>query len=222
MKKTVWVTGVQKQTAMEAAIWFARHEYNVYVSTTDGSSVATKFSQLSINFQQPDSIAEAVGVIDDQVGCLDLLVCCPGVEKVNDGVIGSGLDYEKLLNTLDVQVNGMKTLIDQCIPLLQKGKTKRIAMITSKDSTISWNEETTEFAYYMTLASINMMGKIYFNALRPEGFTFRWFGEGDKQQGMSAAHYIDLNLCYDEKEPYIHSDENRFVLRDSNYREISW
>ena len=29
-------------------------------------------------------------------------------------------------------------------------------------------------------------------------------------------------LCYDEKQPYIHSDENRFTLRDAYLREISW
>lgn len=39
---------------------------------------------------------------------------------------------------------------------------------------------------------------------------------------MCAAEYIVSGLCYDEKEPYIHSDENRLVLRDAYLREISW
>ena len=67
-----------------------------------------------------------------------------------------------------------------------------------------------------------MMGKLYFNRLRPEGFTFRWYCAEEGSGGMSAGEYLLSGLCYDEKEPYIHSDENRLVMRDAYLREVAW
>ena len=67
-----------------------------------------------------------------------------------------------------------------------------------------------------------MMGKLYFNLLRPVGFTFRWYCAEERNGGMSAGEYLLSNLCYDAKEPYIHSDENRLVMRDSYLREVAW
>lgn len=67
-----------------------------------------------------------------------------------------------------------------------------------------------------------MMEKLYFNQLRPEGFTFRCFGSSEEEGGITAGEYIMNALCYDPKEPYIHSDENRLVMRDHHYREIPW
>ena len=67
-----------------------------------------------------------------------------------------------------------------------------------------------------------MMEKILFNKLRPEGFTFRCFCADPQEKGICAGEYIARGLCYDEKEPYIHSDENRLVMRDCRLREIPW
>ena len=90
------------------------------------------------------------------------------------------------------------------------------------ESSNSWSTGRADLAYHASLAGLNMMGKILFNRLRPEGFTFRWYCDDGAPGGMCAAEYIVSGLCYDEKEPYIHSDENRLVLRDAYLREISW
>ena len=94
-------------------------------------------------------------------------------------------------------------------------------MITESGSSISWTKETDDFAYHMSLAAIHMMEKLYFNRLRPEGFTFRCYAE-EGSGGICGAEYIERGLCYDEKEPYIHSDENRLVMRDRYLHEIPW
>lgn len=58
--------------------------------------------------------------------------------------------------------------------------------------------------------------------LRPEGFTFRWYCAEEHSGGMTAGEYLLSGLCYDAREPYLHSDENRFVMRDACLREIAW
>ncbi|MDE7186821.1 MAG: hypothetical protein K2O13_04860 [Lachnospiraceae bacterium] len=47
-------------------------------------------------------------------------------------------------------------------------------------------------------------------------------GSEDGVHGLSCGDYITMDFCYDEQEPYIHSEENRYVIRDSVFREISW
>ena len=74
----------------------------------------------------------------------------------------------------------------------------------------------------MAMAALNMMEKIAFNALRPEGFTFRNFVTDGPKTGMDAKTYIQRDLSNLPEDDYIHSDENRLVRRDSLFREKSW
>lgn len=53
-----------------------------------------------------------------------------------------------------------------------------------------------------------------FNKHRPEDFSFRWFCEGNVPGPMSAGEYILSQLSYHPDEDYIHSGENRLVIRD--------
>ena len=137
------------------------------------------------------------------------------------GEIGAGHDSAVLVDAMMRNVYGSRSTAEAFLPLLRRGM-KRIAAITEIESSNSWSTGKTDLAYHASLAGLNMMGKILFNHLRPEGFTFRWYCDDGAPGGMCAADYITSGLCYDEKEPYIHSDENRLVLRDAWLREISW
>ena len=83
-------------------------------------------------------------------------------------------DCEQLLEILGTQINRVQEVIDAAIPLLRKSDLKRIGMITKKDSSISNCRADHNFGQHMAWAGLNMIGKLYFNLLRPEGFTFRW------------------------------------------------
>ena len=158
--------------------------------------------------------------IEQQYGRLDVLVIGAFLHP-EDGKIGTGHDYDAFTDTLTLNVVGCRKMIEVFSPLLAKGM-KRIACITDMESSNTWSTGSEDLAYHASLAAINMLGRMMFNKLRPEGFTFRWYCESREKGGMSAAEYIASSLCYDPKEPYTHSDENRFVLRDAFLREISW
>lgn len=167
-----------------------------------------------------EALAGAVQQVTEKSGRLDILVVGTALHP-NDGEVGAGRDYDELLDTLDRNVGAAEQLIEGFLPLLSRGM-KRIACITEPEAANSQSTGSADFGYYASAAAVNMIGKIYFNRLRPEGFTFRWFCESGVPGGFTAAQYITSALCYDANEPYIHSDENRLVLRDNFLRELSW
>lgn len=168
------------------------------------------------------AIGTVLEEIDRREGRLDLLVLGVDEQMPRDGTIGEGHDCGKILEELSGQVNRVQEAIDASLPLLRKGGLKRIGMITNKASSIGNCKDDRDYGRHMAWAGLNMVGKLYFNLLRPEGFTFRWYCAGEQDGGMPAGEYLLGGLCYDPKEPYIHSDENRLVMRDAYLREIAW
>lgn len=160
--------------------------------------------------------------IKQKEGKIDILLLGACGQMPEDGFIGKGHDCEALLEMISGQVNGMQETIEAALPLLREGEMKRIGMITKKASGIRNCTDDCNFGQHMVWAGMNMVGKLYFNLLRPEGFTFRWYCDEENSGGMSAGEYLLTGLCYDPKEAYIHSDENRLVMRDAYLREIAW
>ena len=160
--------------------------------------------------------------IEQKEGQIDILLLGINEQLPGDGAVGEKHDCEKMLEIVSGQINRTQGAIDAALPLLRKGELKRIVMITKKASSIGYCNADRNYAQHMAWAGMNMVGKLSFNRLRPEGFCFRWYCAGENSGGMSAGEYILSGLCYDEKEPYIHSDENRLVMRDAFLREVAW
>ena len=167
-------------------------------------------------------LKDIINEIQQKEGRLDLLLLTANEQLPEDNPIGKGHNDKQLLKLLDQQISGAQAVLEAALPLLEKSDFKRIGMITNSDSSNSLCQSDKNFVQHMTLAGLNMLGKIYFNRLRPDGFTFRWYCATPESGGLSAGEYLLTNLCYDPKEPYQHSDENRFVMRDHNLREIPW
>lgn len=156
---------------------------------------------------------------------IDMLVLCAAAHATGDGPAGTTRDYDAVLATLDQNVNGTLALAGALLPSLRRGAGKRICLLAQAQDTpsVATSTATQGYGWQLSRASLNMQQKIWFNALRPEGFTFRNFvAEESAEKGMSAMVYFTRNLCFDEKEPYIHSDENRLVMRDAFRRELGW
>ncbi len=205
----------------EAAAWFLQRGNTVCLGVMSLPGTPLEGAQyLLLDPLDPQSLAGAVETIEKDHGRLDILVLGAAVRPA-DGQVGQTHDYDRLLDTLMRNVYGSQTVLSAFVPLLSKGR-KRIAAITEQESSIGWSAGANNLALHASLAAINMVGKTAFNRLRPQGFTFRWYCHDSQPGGICAAEYIASQLCYDPKEPYIHSDENRLVMRDSRLREIPW
>ena len=169
-----------------------------------------------------ENLRNIIGEIELKEGKLDILLLGANNQITEDGPIGDTHNMNQLLSLLDEQIYDMESVVEAAIPLLQKSDLKRIGMITETTSSIGYCSDQQNYGQHMVLAGLNMMGKIYFNRLRPDGFTFRWYCADSNTGGISAGEYLLTGLSYDPKEPYIHSDENRLVMRDRYLKEIPW
>ena len=221
MNRIVLLMETGRAATLEAASWFAAHGDCVYLGArTMPEQIPDGVQGLVFDPLCAECLEEAVKTVEAESGRLDIFVAgAPSHPK--DGEIGTGHDDAEMLDTLMRNVYGSRIVIEAFLPLLRRGM-KRIAAITEIESSNSWSTGRDDLAYHTSLAGLNMMGKILFNHLRPEGFTFRWYCDDGVPGGMCAGDYITSGLCYDEKEPYIHSDENRLTMRDAYLREISW
>lgn len=156
----------------------------------------------------------------------DLLVLQPDTDYAgNDGPVGTAHDYDEMAEIVGKRLFETETVLEKCLPLLRKGEQKRIAFLTKKSSSVRECEDQDRFVEHAILAGTNMQAKLYYNQLRKEGFTMRCFAadkEDSAEKGISAGAYVSMDLCYDAEDAYIHSEENRFVMRDSFFKEIPW
>lgn len=194
---------------------------NSYLTETK-DELASKGCKVYTSTGKKEDVRTVLSEIESMEGSIDLLLLGADGQMPQDGTIGEKHDWEAILARLSEQMNETRNAIDAALPLLRKGCLKRIGMITKKESSVSYCRDDSNYGQHMAWAGLNMMGKLYFNMLRPEGFTFRWYCGEENDGGMSAAEYLLCGLCYDANEPYIHSDENRMVMRDSYLREIPW
>ena len=204
MKEIVLVAGTGFPEAAGAAEWFRQRGATV-VEMTSVADEAQKIKAL-----------EAI----EAEGRLDYLVVQATHRGENVQALGQ-LDHQDISRVFDQAVNGTHELVEAALPFLRQGK-KRLGLITSAATSTREPKETKDFAFAMTQAGLHMLWKLYFNKLRPEGFTFRVFCPNEDGSGLSAGQYMHMDFCYDAREEYIHSEENRIVMRDGSMREISW
>lgn len=159
--------------------------------------------------------------VGEKYGKIDYLVTAASAhdEKADAAAIPD--DYDSILETIDRNVSSFRTLVEQAHNLMAASEIRRIAVLSDRQASIRECTKTADFGYQMSRASIHLALKIFFNKYRPEGFTFRCFAAG-AEGGLTPYNYIIRNFCFDPKEPYIHSDENRLCLRDGYYREYAW
>lgn len=224
MKQTVVFSGIENEYSYQTAVAFSKlPDYVVYVLHINGEKTVEddNLNFIEIEERRQDKLAEAMKQIENGQGCIDMLIISAGKHCQQDGKITEKHDYEALLTVLDENVIGNLEVVHAALGLMRKGSGKRIALLTERKSSINLNKNVDDYGYLMSLAALNMMEKVLFNTLRPEGFTFRCFA-CDNSGGISPDIYLRKNLCYDKDDAYIHSDENRIVMRDGMLCELPW
>lgn len=216
--QSVLMMDTGRQAVWRAADWFAAKGDDVTVLTrrqTRHEGVRT----LAVDWMDKSALDKAIQEAAKQ-DRLDMLIL--GVPRCDaDGPIGTGHDTERMEDTLVECARGTLNLIEASLPFLRRGM-KRIACITETESSNAWSQGKDNLTYHQCLAGMNMLGKLMFNRLRPEGFTFRWYCDDEGAAPMCAAEYILSQLSYDPREPSVHNDEDRLVMRDGFLREIAW
>ena len=224
MKQTVVFSGIESEYSYQVAVAFSKlPDYVVYVLHGKGERTITEsdLNVIEIEERRRERLADAMKQIETCQGSIDMLIVSAGKHCLQDGKITQKHNYEKLLAVIDENVIGNLEVVYAALELMRKGNGKRIAFLTERESSINLNKSVEDYGYMLSLAALNMMEKVLFNTFRAEGFTFRCFACSNLE-GISPEIYFRKNLCYDKDDAYIHSDENRLVMRDGMLCELSW
>lgn len=206
--KTAVVYDIRKKEAADVADWLERHDYEV--------------------FRQYEKEGRFLPAADRDMPVDLLVIQIDTAYEGEDAEVGTAHDYEAMLDVVSRKIYEAYAIVEAWLPALEKGTEKKIAFLTQKCASIRECGDKDGYVKHMILAGINMQAKLLYNNLRPKGYAMRCFvtdgltDEENGDHGILCGDYITMGFSYDEKEPYIHSEENRFVMRDAAFCEIAW
>jgi len=180
MNETVFVTGADKGLGFSLVERFLRGGFQVFAGTySSGDNLKESAGQSSgqltlvgLDVTDLTSVRQAAQTVSAAVPALDILINNAGVHLQKPVKQMEGLDFadNHFQQTMDVNAFGPLCVVQQFLPLLEKGQRKLIANISSEAGSIGDCRRTAEYAYCMSKSALNMGSKILQNALKPRGF----------------------------------------------------
>jgi NAD(P)-dependent dehydrogenase (short-subunit alcohol dehydrogenase family) len=239
MEHTVFVTGGDRGLGFALCGGLLAGGWQVFAGQympewPDLSDLAGKYPQalhiVPLDVRSVESAraaSHAVAAITDHIDVLinNAGVTSPAVRRP----IREPQDYDEMHRLYDVNALGPLRVVEAFLPLLDRGSLKRLCFVSSEAGSIARAKRTAWFGYVMSKAALNMEARILFNALRPEGYTFRvyhpgWIRsymggtkatEGTYEPEEAAARAIPIFLGPRE-------DEDRLVMVDFDGNEWPW
>ena len=179
MIKNVLITGADKGLGFSLVQQFLHAGVDVFAGWYHSNSEVlglVKFypqilTPIALDVTRLDSVHKAVDSVAKLTSALDVLINNAGVMlETRTPLLELDLASLPLHETFDVNTFGPLRVVQQFLPMLEKGDHKLIINISSEAGSISdcWRES--EFAYSMSKAALNMQSKILQNHLKPRGF----------------------------------------------------
>ncbi len=180
MSDTVFITGADKGLGLALVEKFLSAGLRVFAGQY---SVGDNLQTLAVRFPQTlavvpldvtslDSVRRAARIVAEQTDALDVLINNAGIFIRSADVPLEQLDLadQNLERTLDVNTYGPLRVTQQFLPLLRKGRRKRIINISSEAGSVADCTRDAWYAYCMSKAALNMQSKILHNYLALHGF----------------------------------------------------
>lgn len=180
MNETVFVTGAEKGLGRSLAKRFLRGGYRVFAGTySSGDNLkesarqySGKLTLVALDVTNLTSVRQAAQSVSESIPALEILINNAAVHLQKPVKPLEELDFadDHFQRTMDVNAFGPLCVVQQFLPLLEKGRRKLIANISSEAGSIGDCRRTAEYAYCMSKSALNMGSKILQNALQPRGF----------------------------------------------------
>lgn len=179
--RRVLVTGADAGLGLALVKRFLEEGYEVfaglYRSDVDLNRLRAEYGNtlqlVPLNVADMDSICSAALEVARLTNGLDIVINNAGIHLEDSKQALEQLDLAgpHLQQTMDVNTFGPLRVVQQLLPLLEKGKQKLIINISSEAGSIADCQRINQFAYCMSKAALNMQSKILQNYLKPRGFT---------------------------------------------------
>ncbi len=179
MIKTAFITGADKGLGYSLAQQFLNKGVHVFAGRYHpggslsglSSSFPQRITTVPLDVTQMDSVQRAASRVAELTPALDVLINNAGVMlETRTPLPELDLTSLPLFETLDVNTFGPLRVIQQFLPLLEKGERKLIINVSSEAGSIADCRRESEFAYCMSKAALNIQSMILQNYLKPRGF----------------------------------------------------
>ena len=171
-----------------------------------------------------DEVCAATGG-SETFGSLDMLISNAALMgKVSCSLYEPPMDLEAVWNSFSVNALGAARMVEYFLPLLDKGKMKRLCFVSSEVSCINLMKTSRdgEFPYPMSKSALNMCVRLMHNQLHSEGYTFRLYHPGWMKRVMqdgsrSEWAMYDPDFTANHAAKYFETtlrDEQRLVMFD--------
>jgi NAD(P)-dependent dehydrogenase (short-subunit alcohol dehydrogenase family) len=115
------------------------------------------------------SVAGAARAVGERVDRIDVLFNNAGIYGKGEGGLEQ-VDLQELVRVFDVNTAGPLRVTRALLPLLRRGRDKRLVQITSLMGSIAENTSGGAYAYRLSKAALNMLVKNMAHDLGREGF----------------------------------------------------
>lgn len=176
--KTVFVTGTDRGLGLGFVKVLLEKGYKVFAGhhSEESKELNTLKSQydnnltlVRLDISKDESVHKAAENIKNQTESIDLLINNAGVLGDIEKTIMDSLDFEEILQVININTLGPLRIINALIDLIMKSETKVIANISSEAGSIGQNQREGWFGYCMSKAALNMGGSLVHKNIIKQG-----------------------------------------------------
>lgn len=176
--ETVFITGADRGIGYALCEEFIQHGYQVFAGQfmpewPQLAELKQKYPDrlfnVSLDIGNTESVKEAARLTASLCEKLDVLINCAGIAAQDS--------LEGINSTVNVNTFGAMRMTESFLPLMQEGK-KRLCFVSSEAGSLTLLHREGGYGYCGSKTALNMMVKLMFNELRPQGFTFRLYHPG--------------------------------------------
>lgn len=144
------------------------------------------------------SVAQAVALVAEQTGAIDLLVNNAGILGDIERTAFEPLDFDRMAEVYNVNALGSLRLSRALLPLLLAGLEKLIVNISSEAGAIGACGRSAWYGYAMSKAALNMQSALLHNLLRDSGGRVLVLHPGHVRSFMRGGEDLSASLTAEE------------------------
>lgn len=174
-----------------------------YLDWPDLDGLAARYPEtlhlVSMDIGSDASVKDAAAQAVEAVNAIDLLIANAAIHRCHDNMsIREWPDFNDMQSELNVNALGALRVVGAFLPLLDKGRLKRLCFVSSEAGSIAASTRTGWFGYCMSKAALNMAVKNLSNDLAPQGFSFRLYHPGWMRTYMAGTKNLQAHMEPDE------------------------
>jgi len=158
----------------------------------------TTLKIIPLDVTSDTSVEQAAKLVTELTDQLDVLIGNAGIMGWLADVMPTITDTQMMADVYNVNVIGNVRLVEHFLPLLEKGTTRKICIMTSEAGSITTYGRPTLHWYSSTKAALNHYTKTLFNRYRQDDFKFRLYHPGWINTYMNGV--LETKAHYDSPE----------------------